>query len=97
MGWTLAYADRLNLASMEPRTDLSSTRYCLADEGAEYLVYQPTSGAFTLRLRPARRYSVEWFRPSDGRKWPPGHIRAGGTTTFRAPFAGEAVLYVKAA
>jgi hypothetical protein len=97
MGWTLAYADRLNLARMEPRTDLASTRYCLADEGAEYLVYQPTSGPFTLRLRPARRYSIEWFRPSDGRAWRPRQIRVGGTTTFRPPFAGEAVLYVRAA
>jgi hypothetical protein len=97
MGWTLAYADRLNLARMEPRKDLSSTRYCLADEGAEYLVYQPTSGAFTLRLPPPRRYSVEWFRPSDARRWPPRQIRLGGTTTFRPPFAGEAVLFVRAA
>jgi hypothetical protein len=97
MGWTLAYADRIDLARMVPREDLASTRYCLADEGAEYLVYQPASGPFTLRLRSARRYAVEWFRPTDGRRWRSGHVRAGGTTTFRPPFEGEAVLYLRAA
>ena len=96
MGWTLAYADRLDLERMEPREDLASTRYCLANEGTEYLVYQPTSGPFTLRLGPARRYAVEWFRPADARTWRPRQIRAGGTRTFRPPFAGDAVLYVRA-
>jgi hypothetical protein len=97
MGWTLAYADRLDLAHMKPRTDLASTGYCLAKEGAEYLVYQPASGPFTLRLRPAGRYAVEWFRPADGRRWRPRRVSAGGTTTLTPPFTGDAVLHVKAA
>jgi hypothetical protein len=44
MGHTLSYARRMNLAQMVPRPELSSTKYCLADSGAEYLVYIPSAG-----------------------------------------------------
>ena len=45
LGWMLDYADRMNLAAMTPRPELSSTGYCLAnavESGAEYLVYLPS-------------------------------------------------------
>lgn len=41
MGDTRAYANRMNLAAMIPRSDLCSTTFCLADPGFEYLVYVP--------------------------------------------------------
>jgi hypothetical protein len=60
LGHTVSYARRMNLAAMAPRGDLSSTTYCLASPGSEYLVYQPGSGAFTLRLERGT-YLFEWF------------------------------------
>jgi len=45
MGSTLTYANRMNLAVMTPQSNLSSTHYCLANPGSEYLVYQPSGGA----------------------------------------------------
>ncbi len=41
MGDTRAYANRINLAAMVPRNDVSSTTYCLASLGEEYIVYLP--------------------------------------------------------
>jgi hypothetical protein len=44
LGYTLDYAQRMNLAAIVPRSDLCSSQYCLANpaaEGAEYLVYLP--------------------------------------------------------
>jgi hypothetical protein len=41
MGDTLRFAERMNLIAMEPRADLCSTRYALAETGGEYLVLQP--------------------------------------------------------
>ena len=44
LGYTLDYAQRMNLAAMVPRSDLCSSQYCLANpaaDGAEYLVYLP--------------------------------------------------------
>jgi hypothetical protein len=51
---------------------LSSTGYCLAQVppvGAEYLVYAPSGGTFTVDLSAmpkSRRLSVEWFNPATG-------------------------------
>jgi len=50
MGYTLKFADKMNLAGMIPKNELSSTRYCLANPDCEYLVYQPESDPFTLNL-----------------------------------------------
>lgn len=44
MGQTLRYAKRINLQKMVPRPELSSTQYCLADAGSEYLIYLPITG-----------------------------------------------------
>jgi len=41
MGDTLRYAQKMNLIEMEPRGDLSSTDFALANPGEEYLVLQP--------------------------------------------------------
>jgi len=60
----------MNLAEMTPRGDLSSTRYCLAAPGLEYLVYQPESEEFVINLEGSaeKRFSVEWFEPETGAK-----------------------------
>ena len=53
MGYTLTYANKINLAAMTPQNSLSSTGYCLANlasGSAEYLVLQPGSGGFTVNL-----------------------------------------------
>ena len=62
MGDTLRFAERMNLMDMEPREDLSSTGYALANPGQEYLVLQPSEAAdpFTVVLE-AGTYSAEWF------------------------------------
>ena len=51
MGDTLRYANRMDLAALNPRGDLSSTGYCLGNPGMEYLVYLPSDGHF----------GVNWF------------------------------------
>jgi hypothetical protein len=97
LGHTVNYSRRLDLARTTPRSDLSSTGYALADPGAEYLVYQPGSGAFTVNLA-AGRYDFEWFDPVDGVVSATGTLRAAtGDYTFVPPLAGEAVLYLKSA
>jgi hypothetical protein len=100
MGDTLRFAREMDLAEMEPRGDLSSTGYALANPGQEYLVLQPseTAGPFTVTLEPYT-YSVQWY--SVGRRETKGagkvRIENPGGTTFEAPFseAGPAVLYLR--
>ena len=95
MGHTLIYANKMNLASMTPSTSISSTGYCLANPGQEYLAYQPGSGAFTVNLQ-AGTYSYEWFNPSTGSLNSTGTVTtSGGSRSFTPPFSGDAVLYLK--
>jgi hypothetical protein len=98
MGDTRQFAERMNLAAMEPRADLASTRYCLADPGREYLVYLPTSGAVTLNLREAKGpLAAEWFIPTLGRAFPLTEPVAGGDyLVLYAPTTADAVLYLRA-
>lgn len=94
MGYTLAYAEKMNLATMTPQNSLASTGYCLAKVGAEYLVYQPDSGPFTVNLL-AGRYAVEWFNPHTGLTTLGESVSFGGNKSFTPPHHGMAVLYLK--
>ena len=95
LGYTRTYANKMNLAGMTPRGDLTSTAYALANPGAEYLIYQPNSGSsFTVNLS-SGSYSYEWFDPTTGSVSETGNISGGSARSFTAPFSGHAVLYIK--
>ena len=97
LGDTRRFAERMNLAAMTPRPELVSTRYCLANPGVEYLIYQPKTGeAFSVELK-AGTYQFEWFDPAKGASAGSGRIEStGGAQQFKAPFEGDAVFYLKA-
>jgi hypothetical protein len=100
MGDTLRFAQRMNLLAMEPRGDLSSTGYVLANPGQEYIVLQPSEKAdpFTVTLG-GGTYMVEWFSVNHRETKESGEltVEGEGSTNFTAPFAeaGPAVLYLK--
>jgi hypothetical protein len=100
MGDTLRFAERMNLIQMEPRDDLSSTRYALANPGQEYLVLDPSgaAGPFTVLLEPGA-YAAEWFGV-EGREAVPGDqltVERSTATSFSRPpeLSGPTVLYLK--
>ncbi len=96
MGHTQSYASRMNLAGMTPLNNLSSTSYCLANAGQEYLVYQPGNGPFTVNVA-GGAYAYEWFNPVTGTVAGTGTVGAvGGDQSFTPPFSGPAALYLKA-
>ena len=80
---------------MTPQPDLVSTGYCLANPGTEYLAYQPQPGeGFSIRLK-AGTYHYEWFHCSKGEDVAGGSVHAaGGAQQVKAPFQGDAVLYL---
>jgi hypothetical protein len=95
MGHTRAYAERVDLAAMTPRGDLTSSQYCLANPGREYLVYLPDGGSVTVDLSAAAApLAVEWFNPRSGEKRTSDKVPGGAQRPFQAPFAGDAVLYL---
>jgi hypothetical protein len=95
LGYARTYAERVNLTAMAPDLNVSSTGYCLANPGSEYVVYQPDASDFTVDLM-AGGYSYEWFNPVAGTKSGSGSFTfAGGRKSFTAPFSGDSVLYLK--
>lgn len=97
MGYSRRFADRMNLAAMVPRGDLSTTDYCLAAPGKEYLVYQPSKGSFQVQLGAGDNtlFAVEWFDPKTGTSTDGIPVKAVGRVNFAPPFGGDAVLYLK--
>ena len=109
LGYILTYSRKMNLAAVSPRGgctsarcgSLSSTGYCLAQTpktGAEYLIYAPDGGAFTVNLSAmpsTRKLAVEWFNPATGELKSEPSVEAGSPAqSFTAPFNGDAVLYL---
>lgn len=96
MGQTRAFSLRINLAKARPAGDVASTGFCLANPGVEYLVYQQNGGeAFTVKL-PEGNFRYEWFDRAKGTASETGEIKGtAAAVSFRAPFAGDAVLYLK--
>lgn len=99
MGYVRDYAGRMNLIAMTPQPNLSSTAHVLANtnpSSAEFLVYTPSGGAFTVNLsRDNVMLSVEWMNPATGAKTAGANVSGGTVTTFTPPFSGDAVLYLK--
>jgi hypothetical protein len=101
MGYTLTYSRRVNLASMVPRNDLSSTTYCLSNPGKEYLIYLPSKEPHGFREKAmvdlsasSGTFVVEWFNPITGEIVAGGTTISGSSSNFTAPFLGDAVLYI---
>jgi hypothetical protein len=101
LGYILKYSRKLTLANMAPRDSLSSTGFCLAQTpsaGAEYLIYAPAGGSFTVDLSAmssARKLAVEWFNPATGSVIPGKPVPSGSSAqVVSPPFSGDAVLYL---
>jgi hypothetical protein len=86
----------MNLAAMTPHGDLASTGYCLANPGKEYLVYLPEGGEVTMDVSAATAsMDVEWFNPRTAEKRNGNRAVGGAKRALQAPFAGDAVLYLR--
>jgi len=95
IGRTVQRANRMDLVQMHPRGDLSSTRYCLANPGREYLVYAPDGGKVAVDLSAAKgELDVQWIDPDDGRLIDAGKMQGGERQQFTAPFERHAALYL---
>lgn len=95
MGHTRRMADRMEMSAMTPRGDLASSGYCLANAGAEYVVYTPGGGEVTVDLTPVPGpLAVEWIHPIDGTTTVHDPVAGGAKRTLRAPFEGGAMLHL---
>jgi hypothetical protein len=85
----------MNLAAMRPEEKPSATRYCLANRGSEYLVFQSNKGEFPVDLSDAKgTFHAEWLDINAGRVIFAKSVEGGGSRTFTTPFPGPAALYL---
>lgn len=98
IGQVVRWARRVDLAAMKPEQSLSTTGYCLASRGTEYLVFQSNKGEFNVDLGDAPgRFQAKWFDVNLDREIPGKLVEGGSTRTFTTPFPGPAVLHLKRA
>jgi len=96
LGVTRRLAERVNLAAMTPQDELASTKYCLAQPGAAYIVYLPDGGEVTLDLSATKeRFDTEWIQPIDGKTTPGEPVTGGDKRTLKSPLTGPTVLYLR--
>lgn len=97
LGKARSYTQRMDLAASEPRSDLASSGFCLAEPGRCYLVYVPSGGEVTLDLTDAPgRYRMEWYSPLSDETVAHGKLQGGEPRRLAVPFSGDAVLFVEA-
>ena len=95
LGQTRKFFERIDMSTVTPRRDESSTEYALVSPGETYLIFQPDSGRFTVDLGDTEpEFTGMWFDPI-GRTDYPGPGLTGGTQhTVEPPFEGPAVLHL---
>ena len=96
LGYTREFAQRMNLNTCVPRSELCTSTYCLADAGREYLCFYPCGGHEGIDLWDAPgRFSVEWFDPATGERRQGEELSGAKRYALGAPFPGMAILYLR--
>ncbi len=91
-----ALAERVqDIALMNPDDDMSSTGYCLANEGQEYVVYAEQQKEFQVKgLETGQQYRYEWINTAEASIQETGRITPDGRMHRFSPPCGGAVLYL---
>jgi hypothetical protein len=97
MGYTNNFAKRIDLVRTIPHPELSSTGYCLANPGLEYLIYFPAGSEAKIDLRGAEgNFTIEWFIPLTNRSVTGTKSVTGGDyLEIEPPTILDAVLLLK--
>ena len=94
MGYTRLYAEKMELNRAKPTPEVSSSRYCLCDEGHEYLVYFDEKSLVEVKLRPGR-YAVEWLDVNRGAMAAADKVTSDGSPVkLKPPWDGDSVVYL---
>ncbi len=88
------YGSKIDLANMTPQHALSTTGYCLAEPGVQYLIFNPFVGQTITVQTVAGTYTYEWFNPSTHALVLTGTITVGTSANFNASFSGDSVLWI---
>jgi hypothetical protein len=85
-------------AATKPDGRLASTGVCLANAGAEYVVYAPQGQAFTVNLAAVKdtTFTVRWYDPRSGQFHDAGRVSGGNAAQpFAPPLQDDVVLHLQ--
>jgi hypothetical protein len=71
------FMETLPFYKMNPRQNLVSKGFCLAETGQQYLIYLPSKGSVSVAVERGKTYAVKWINGQN----PLQDQRSGGTTT----------------
>ena len=93
---TRLLSDRVHdIARMQPRGDLASSGFCLANEGEDYIVYVPRQEEIRVRgLQVGRKYQCEWFNGVKGSVEPTAQITSETAALELRPPSDGTVLFL---
>ena len=84
-----------DIALMNPDENLSSTGYCLANEGQEYIVYAEEQKDFQVNgLQAGQEYQYEWISTMEARVRETGRVTPDDRTHRFSPVCSGAVLFL---
>ncbi len=87
MGQVCSYSERLELAALIPHEELSSTGFCLANPGREYIVFSTIDEPFIVDLSATHgQFEIEWFNPRNGASIQQTAIAGGADRNFTSPW-----------
>ena len=90
------YALRCGLVNMNPRSDLASTGFCLANPGVEYIVYEPSGSPFSVSgLQAGGSYYYEWYDPEEHKVIASAQTKPENTVETFTPPNQSIVLYLR--
>jgi len=85
-----------DIALMNPDEKLSSTGYCLANEGEEYIVYAEEQKDFEVNgLQAGKEYQYEWISTTQARARETGRVTPDARTHRFSPVCSGAVLFLR--
>ena len=96
MGHVRRLSQRFNLAEMSPHDKVSSSKFCLAQPGEEYLVWISNGGETAVDLTSAPgTFAIEWIHPTDGSVTERGTVDGGALRGFLPPLQTDMVLHLR--
>jgi len=72
---------------------VSGTTHCLAQAGAQYVVYLPKGGSVALKFAPGE-YKARWFNPRTGKSSRIGTVKTDAWISPSTPDAEDWVLHL---
>ncbi|MFT3950139.1 MAG: DUF6298 domain-containing protein [Agriterribacter sp.] len=90
MGQTLKLSAQMDLINMIPDSTLTTSKYCLANKGVEYLLYLPEQKETELDLSTAQKtFDVTWFDSYNGNTITAVPLTGGKKVKLVSPFGSK--------